>query len=350
MTDGEHRPTVLVVDDHRFSRTVLTRILSAAGYRIATAENGAEALASLQSMDPDAFILDAEMPGMDGIELCVRLREDPRFHVTPILISTATEDRYLLRSAFSAGCDDFLLKPLEPLVVVARLGGLLKKADYYRQLERIRSDLARYVSPRIRALIERRVRQRDSAPAPEERDVVVLFSDIRGFTSLARSLPPTVLFDAVSRHLGIQVETVYEYHGYVDKFGGDGLMAVFDGPTMAVDACRCAQDLLRRTAALPAVGGVGPVPMGVGIHAGPVVVGNIGAGVHLDYTAIGDTVNIAARLCGRAEPMTAVVSDAVHAAAAGQSRELAFGPARQATIRGLDEPVTLYYLRCPKAA
>ena len=78
MTDGEHRPTVLVVDDHRFSRTVLTRILSAAGYRIETAENGAEALASLQSSDPDAFILDAEMPGLDTARLAPRIRDTAR--------------------------------------------------------------------------------------------------------------------------------------------------------------------------------------------------------------------------------------------------------------------------------
>ena len=350
MSSGEHKPIVMVVDDHRFSRTVLTRILSAAGYSIRTAEDGEGALALLAEIQPDAFILDAEMPGMDGIELCVRLREDPRYRMSPILISTATEDRYLLRSAFSAGCDDFLLKPLEPLVVVARLGGLLKKADYYQQLERIRADLARYVSPRIRGLIERRVRQRDAVPAPEEREVVVLFSDIRGFTGLARSLPPTTLFDAVSRHLGTQVETVYEHRGYVDKFGGDGLMAIFDGPSMALDACRCALDLMERTAALPPVAGAGAVPVGIGIHAGPVVVGNIGAGMHLDYTAIGDTVNIAARLCGYAEPMCTVVSDAVHRLADDSSADLAFSEAQEVRIRGLDEPVTLYHLRRPRAA
>lgn len=337
-----------MVDDHRFSRTVLSRILNAAGYRVEVAKSALEALELVRSHEPDAFILDTEMPGMDGIELCWRLREQARFRVTPILVCTTNEDRYLLRSAFTAGCDDFLVKPLEPLLVVARLGGLLKKSDYYKQLERIRADLARYVSPRIRKLIERRAADQSASPPPQQREVCILFSDIRGFTALSQSIEPTELFRAVSQHLGTQVECVYTHHGYVDKFGGDGVMAVFDGEEMAYDACRCALDIMERVSTLPPLSDDSPVPVGVGIHAGPVVIGNIGSGDHLDYTAIGETVNVAARLCGHADPMTIIVSEAVHDRVAGAS-ELAFGKGESVIIRGLGMPVTLYHLHrsCP---
>lgn len=340
----ERKPTVLVVDDHRFSRTVLSRILNAAGYRVDVAKSAPEALDRVRYCEPDAFILDTEMPGMDGIELCWRLREQLRFRVTPILVCTTSEDRYLLRSAFTAGCDDFLVKPLEPLLVVARLGGLIKKFDFYKQLEGVRADLARYVSPRIRKVIESRAENPNASPLPQQREVCVLFSDIRGFTALSQCIEPTELFRAVSQHLGTQVECVYAHHGYVDKFGGDGVMAIFDGDEMAYDACHCALDIMDRVDALPPLSDSSPVPVGVGIHTGPVVIGNIGSGDHLDYTAIGETVNVAARLCGHAAPRDVIVSQAVHEAVESAAT-FAFGKGESVTIRGLASPVTLYHLR-----
>lgn len=344
LVSDERKPIVLVVDDHRFSRTVLSRILNAAGYRVEVAKSAPEALEQIRHCEPDAFILDTEMPGMDGIELCWRLREQSRFRITPILVCTANEDRHLLRSAFTAGCDDFLVKPLEPLLVVARLGGLIKKFDYYKQLERVRADLARYVSPRIRKVIESRAEDPSASPLPQQREVCVLFSDIRGFTALSQCIEPTELFRAVSQHLGTQVECVYAHHGYVDKFGGDGVMAIFDGEGMTHDACRCALDIMDRVGALPPLSDSNSVPVGVGIHAGPVVIGNIGSGDHLDYTAIGETVNVAARLCGHADPMDVVVSQAVHEAVRSTAG-FAFGKGESVLIRSLSAPVTLYHLR-----
>lgn len=345
MVAASEKPTVLVVDDHRFSRTVLTRILSAAEYDVEVCEDGERALEWLESNTPAAFVLDAEMPGMDGIELCWRLREDPRFRTAPILVSTANEDRYLLRAAFTAGCDDFLVKPLEPLVVVARLGSLLKKAQYYQELEEIRHELSRYVSPRIRKLIERQVSiDAPTGNEPALMDACILFSDIRGFTALSRTIDPTALFQTVSDHLGSQVDCVYRHQGYVDKFGGDGLMAIFDGESMASDACNCAIDIMERVNSINGAGVGHPVPLGIGIHAGPVVVGNIGSGEHLDYTAIGDTVNIAARLCGQAEAEDIIVSEAVQGSAE-LPEGFEFADPAEAAIRGLDEPFLLYHLR-----
>jgi class 3 adenylate cyclase len=341
MATGQKQPTILVVDGHPFSRAVLTRILEAAHYRVEVADSAGAAVAALEHKRPDAFVLDAEMPGMDGIELCWRLREDPRFRSTPVLIATANEDRYLLRAAFTAGCDDFLVKPLEPLVVVARLGGLLKKAEYFRELEDIRSELGRYVSPRIRNLIERRVASSDE---PALMDACILFSDIRGFTAMSQCIEPRALFQTVSTHLGTQVDCVYAHRGYVDKFGGDGLMAIFDGETMATDACQCALDIMERVQAMAGRDDVGPVPLAIGIHTGPVVMGNIGTGDHIDYTAIGESVNIAARLCGQASAADVIVSASVRERV-GERCDLRFEQPTRASVRGLSEPIMLYHLR-----
>ncbi|PWG64920.1 adenylate/guanylate cyclase domain-containing response regulator [Sediminicurvatus halobius] len=350
MASGEHSPIVLVVDDDPASRRALSRILEAAGYRTKLMGSMAAVRRYLARQEPDAFVLSAEMDGIDGIELCWRLREDERFRMTPILVATSSEDRYLLRSAFTAGADDFLVKPLEPLVVVARLGGLLKKREYYKQLEAARAELARYVSPRIRTLIERRLDSREPMQtAPTLEDVCILFSDIRGFTALSQTIDPPTLFRTVSEHLGVQVDCVYRHGGYVDKFGGDGLMAVFDGERMGEKACRCALDIIDRVGVLKPPGCSGAVPIGIGIHAGPVVLGNIGTGEHLDYTAIGESVNVAARLCGYAEPQSVIVSEALRERV-GDPRALDFREPRSVQVRGVSEPVLLYHLaRAPLA-
>lgn len=342
VTDAR-KPIILVVDDHRFSRTILSRILNTAGYSVEVATSGPEALGWVRHGEPDAFILDAEMPGMNGIELCWRLREQARFRSTPILVCTTNDDRYQLHSAFTAGCDDFLIKPLEPLLVVARLGGFIKKSDYYKQLERVRADLARYVSPRIRKVIESRTAGQSASPPPQQREVCILFSDIRGFTALSQYIKPTELFQAVSQHLGTQVECVHAHHGYVDKFSGDGVMAIFDGEGMVYDACRCALNIMDQVGTLPPLSDSSPVPIGIGIHTGAVVVGNIGNGDHLDYTAVGETVNVAARLCGHADPMDIIVSQAAHETV-GSTTDFAFGQGESVTIRGLTTPITLYHL------
>lgn len=340
---ADDQATILVVDADSDTRAGMERILTAARFRVVSAASAADATRWLVDHEPDAFILAADGDGIDGVGFCQWLRTEGRFRTTPILIATGRDDRYLLRAAFTAGCDDFLLRPLEPLVVVARIGGLMKKAEYFGQLEEIRAELARYVSPRVRHQIEWRVGSRSAAPGPALRDVCILFSDIRGFTALSETVAPEQLFSTVSEHLGMQVDCVYRHHGYVDKFGGDGLMAIFDGETMAVDACACALDIMSRVDTLAHAEGAGTVPLGIGIHAGPVVMGNIGTGDHLDYTAIGETVNIAARLCGHAASARVVVSEAV-AGRVGQRADLRFTGPETASIRGLSHPILLYHL------
>ncbi len=339
MNSGQRQRTIMVVDDQRFARTVLTRILEAANYCVLTAEDGVQALAMLAEHQPDAFLLDVDMPNMNGIELCEHLRELARFRMTPILMVTALEDPMVFRRAFAVGCDDFVEKPLSPLVVTARLGGQLKKYDYFRELERVRVNLARYISPRIRQMIEHS--GHTELPPPEEREVCILFSDIRGFTALSQNLPPTMLFSNVSRQLGAQVDAVYRNRGYVDKFGGDGIMAVFDGDSMAWDACRCALEIM--SAAAQIAEHEIPMPLGIGIHMGRAVVGNIGSGDHLDYSVIGNTVNLAARLCGYAHSQDIVVSEAVRVAVGDEPRFRFNGP-REAEIRGLAERIQIYQL------
>ncbi|MDN3516888.1 adenylate/guanylate cyclase domain-containing response regulator [Aquisalimonas lutea] len=316
-------------------------ILEPSGFLVDQAADPDAALDLARREAYDAFLLDVESHGDAGMGLCRQLRDEPGYYLSPILLTAAVDDRAVWQKAFAAGCDDLLRIPLEPVVVRARLVNLLEKADYAQELERVRANLARYVSPRLRQIVQNAA-PGDGFPPPEQQHVCILFSDIRGFTALAQSIPPGHLFASVSRHLGSQVEAVYAHGGYVDKFGGDGIMAVFDGEAMARDACACALEMIEANQAMQ--GDALEIPLGIGIHEGTVVAGNIGSGEHLDYTVIGNTVNLAARLCGWASPGDIVVSEAVRSAIADSPGLTCVEP-RTAQIRGVSDAITLYRLQ-----
>lgn len=340
MVNTKRQNRVMVVDNHQASMAALTRILESAGFAVTAVASTEQALVAAEDV-PDAFIVDVELPGIDGFELCQRLRQDPRYRFTPIIMMTDLEQGAILRRAFAAGCDDFLNKPLEPIVVIARLTGQLQKYEIFAQLDRVRRNLARYISPRLRRLIEQSCSSGDQLPA-QQREVCILFSDIRGFTALSQTIPAPMLFSTISRQLGTQVDIVYRHRGYVDKFGGDGIMAVFDSESMAWDACRCALEIMRQTERLH-LEDEPPMPVGIGIHMGTVVEGNIGSGEHLDFSVIGNTVNLAARLCGYAHSRDIIVSEHVREAV-GSDAEMHFVEPQQAHIRGLRNPIRLYRL------
>lgn len=332
--------TILIVDDQAVSRELLVRVLQDLGYRVLQADSGESALQIAEHEVIDGIMLDLKMPGMGGYETCRRLRADPRFQVTPIIAVTALDEPDALAQAFGAGCDDFITKPATPLVLDARLRSHLQRADLYRQLERVRRNLNRYVSPRTQRMVEK-FSGSGELPPPERVDVCVLFTDIRGFTQLSQSVDPEDLFALLSQQLAAQVELVYQYGGYVDKYAGDGVMAVFEGEGMARRSAQCALDIIYHAAAGPPDHKLFAV--GCGLHRGPAVIGNIGSPEHLDYSVIGESVNLAARLCGHAEPMSVVVSESLRRAV-GEVRGLRFGHCRDIHVKGFGQPITIFEL------
>jgi class 3 adenylate cyclase len=337
------RKTVLIVDDQSTARGVLRRMLERAGYRVMEAESGEQALALAAGTAVDAVVLDVKMPGIGGIETCRRLRATQRHRITPILVVTALDERQALTSAFAAGCDDFIPKPIEPVVLEARLHSHLQRAELYFQLERVRSSLNRYLSPRTRQIAEQ-YSESGVVPAPQQVDVCVLFTDIRGFTQLSQDIEAECLFALLSGQLAAQVDLVYRHGGYVDKYAGDGIMAVFEGEGRAVRGCLCALDIVAQARQVSSEAGERLVAVGCGMHQGPAVIGNIGSPEHLDYSVIGESVNLAARLCGFAEPMSIIVSDSVRHAVQTDS-QLYFDHPRSVVVKGFRQPVAVSELQ-----
>ena len=338
--------TVLVVDDTAVMRVLVSDILSSVGVTILEAESGEQAMQRARENTIDAFLLDVRMGDMNGIELCRALRSMDAYRNTPIVFITAVDQREVLQWALEAGADDFIQKPLHAMVLRRRLGNLLQKAAYIRQAESMSHSLRRYVSPRTEQMA-RTYATTGALPAPRQQEVCVLFTDARGFTEMSQELEPEAVFEILSRHLAAQAELVYRHGGYVDKYSGDGIMAVFDGAGMARKCCRCALDILDRSRELADLKGPGGIRFGIGIHQGYAMVGNLGSSEHLDYTIVGKTVNLAARLCGLAN-QSVVVSQVVRTAAADPP-EFVFQSERPVTIRGVRDPVTVYDLQRPAA-
>lgn len=334
--------TVLIADDDPSSRNLLQSILEGEGYDVIQADSGEQALAVTHTLLLDAFILNIQM---NGINLCRAIRQMERHRSTPIIFLTGSDTDETIDLAFSAGGDDFITKPVSPAAVRARVKSHLKRAEYSGRLEWLRSVLKQYLSRRTLDVVENAV-STGTLPPPQEQDLAVCFTDIRGFTAFAEETEPSHLFAMVSAVLADQVQIIHEFGGYVDKFGGDGVMAIFEGPDMVVQSCLCALRILD-SARLKDVGVTAHTNgFGIGIHTGRAVVGNIGSPEHLDYSAIGSAVNLAARLCGQAQAMSIVVSKAVRDAVAGDSR-LKFHSERQVPIRGIKEAVIVYTLSRP---
>jgi class 3 adenylate cyclase/ActR/RegA family two-component response regulator len=183
----------------------------------------------------------------------------------------------------------------------------------------------------------------------EELEVTVLFSDIRGFSTMAERLSARDIAQIVGRHLSAMAEIVVQHGGTIDKFQGDAVMAVFGAPDPLPDhaerALRCAISMQRRQAELNGEGWGSEMAeglhIGVGVNTGQVVAGAVGGGGRLEYTVIGDAVNIAQRLQSEAEGGEIVASASTVAAAPGIEAE----PVGARMVKGREEPVEVYRVR-----
>jgi len=334
--------TILVVDDLATIRRLVHGFLRQNGVRILEADCAEEAMRLASEHAIDGFLLDVNLGGTSGIELCRAIRAMDKYRSTPIIFVTSLDESAALQDALDAGGDDFIHKPIHPAILRARLNSLLQKTAYLRQVELMSLSLHRYVCPRTEQ-IARVYATTGILPAPKRHEVCVLFTDVRGFTELSQQLDLETLFRALSEHLAAQVSLVYKHGGYVDKFSGDGMMAVFDGADMALKSCLCALDILDFSNKRIQEEATKIHQLGMGIHKGEAMIGNLGSYEHLDYTLVGKTVNLAARLCGVADRLSIVVSQAVRDALAGDQR-VRFSEGREAVVRGFNRPLPIFDL------
>lgn len=341
----QHHNTILIVDDQPTTRLLCRQFLKSDGYKTIEAASGEEAIKLAEKLTFAGILLDLKMPGIGGTETCRRLRSITQHKVTPILIVTAMGEDAALSAAFDAGCDDFIVKPINPVVLRARLKGHIQRTELYYQLEQIRKTLNRYISPQTQKMVEQYA-DTGQYPPPKKQELSVLFTDIRDFTQLSQHIEPEHLFTLLSQHLAYQVELVYQYGGYVDKYAGDGIMAIFEGTDMAERSCLCALDIIDHAKNIANQEANHLFAVGCGLDEGLAIIGNIGSPEHQDYSVVGETVNLAARLCGYAKPMSIIVSKSIHSKIKGNAH-FHFSPKQDIEIKGFEQLIAVRKLTTP---
>jgi class 3 adenylate cyclase len=312
------------------------------------AEDGVRALEMLaETSDIDMVLSDINMPRMDGLTLLARLQE-LEDHPATVIVS-AYGDMANIRTAMNRGAFDFVTKPIDFADLEATIYKTLRNLEITRgyqrrqqEAERERGQLARYFSPGLVHCLTAEVDDIDLGA--QRRDVTSMFTDITGFTALVEGLEPSTIGPLLNEYLSGMTEIVFDSGGTLVKIVGDGMNVLFgapaDQPDHAARAVACALTLdayAERFRDRWHKKGVAVGATRIGINTGPALVGNFGGGQLFDYTAYGDTINIAARLEGANKQLGTriCVSDTVVEAMA----EFRGRPVGNVILRGRREPL-----------
>lgn len=343
-------PKVLLVDDEPDTLHLIRKILQAEGYQIFLATNGIEALDSIEKNSPDLLLLDLVMPQLDGMEVLKRLRIKDK--VTGVIMVSALSSENLVVQAMVEGADDFVGKPFTLKTIRVRLRQALEKSRLRKENlllqqelqeahDKIRTIFSRYMA----APVVERLLSSPTLPrlGGERHDTTVLFMDFSGFTSLAHELEPDRVLNVLNEHLALATEAILAQEGTIDKFIGDGVMALFNAPFEQEDhaqrAVRCAVTLRDRITSWGQANDPA-LKVRIGVHTGETLVGNIGTPEFMNYTAIGDAVNVAKRLQEACEANTILISE--DSANLLPDDMVNLKPLGQTTVRGRTTPVAIY--------
>ena len=363
---------ILVVDDVPENVRLLDAVLSSQGYEILQATDGRTALELASTAEPDLVLLDVLMPGIDGYEVCRRLREREETAVLPVIMLTASDGQEKTK-AIEAGADDFIPKPFDRDELFTRIRSLLRIKRYHdtikaqatqlrdlnrtleervqtqvEELERM-AKLRRFLSPQLAELI---VDSGDeSFLESHRREIVVVFCDLRGFTTFAESSEPEEVTTVLREYHDALGDLIHRFEGTLERFTGDGLMVFFndpmpcdDAPLRAIRMSLAMRDRVQGLAEAWSRRGF-DLSLGIGLAQGYATLGRIGFEGRFDYAAIGSVTNLAARLCASAEPwqvlaqhrVVAEAGDAVVSEELGSRDLRGFSrPIRTCQVRGLD--------------
>jgi len=313
---------ILIVDDEPFNLDLLEQELQEQGYEIERANDGAEALEKVETFKPDVILLDYMMPRMNGIEAVERLRKNEKHGAIPVILLTAKGSQEDKARGLDAGADDYVVKPFEPVELLARVRSMMRIKQMHDSLEEWNRTLAarveqqvgeiermkrlrRYLSPQIAdTLIES---NDESLFKTHRREITVVFLDLRGFTAFSDSAEPEEVMELLRGYHAAMGKLIFKYEGTLERFAGDGIMIFFNDPLPCADhtekAVRMAAEMRSRIEDLR-TGWLKrgyDLDLGIGLAASYATLGNIGFEGRMDYGAVGNVTNLAARLCDEAK-------------------------------------------------
>ena len=332
---------LLVADDNKVNRLLLTRNLELMGHRVASAENGRMALEMLRRESFDLLLLDLEMPEMNGFEVLEQLGRDLALRDVPVIVTSSLEGLDNVVRSIELGAEDYLTKPVNVVLLKARIGASLEKKRLRDQQKEL---VRRFATPEVAQDLQ----QSGFALGGKRVRGSVLFSDIRDFTPLVESQPPEETIELLNTYYTLMFDAISGHGGIVSQIAGDGLMAIFGAPLPlpdpATSAVRTALEMVELVELFDAertAGGKPAIRIGVGIASGEMVAGYTGTSRRATYTCIGDTVNLAARLETHTKTVgrMILIDGATRTTLPGDITVEALGPV---AIRGKAEPVDVF--------
>jgi class 3 adenylate cyclase len=306
---------ILAVDDQPENLGLLNRVLEMAQFDVRAATSGQAALQAARADLPDLILMDISMPGMDGFEVCKKLKADPKTKDVPVVFLTGRSDTEHLVKGFELGAVDYITKPFNN-------SELLHRINTHLELSHLRKNLERQVSEQTNEILAANSEMEKSnrvysSFVPREfltqlgrdnildvqlgdhvqTEMTILFADIVDFTSLSEKMGPQASFKFINAYLSWISPIIRMNNGFIDKYIGDAIMAIF--PENADDALQTAvgmQQAMQRFNKQFVSAGIPPIRIGIGLHKGSLMLGVIGEAERMETTVISDAVNVAARL------------------------------------------------------
>jgi class 3 adenylate cyclase len=288
--------TILVVDDNRVNSLLLSRGLEQQGHTVAFAENGRQALDLLRDRDFDLILLDVLMPELDGYQVLAELKLDTRLRDIPVIMTSSLDELDSVVKCVEMGAEDYLTKPVNPVLLNARISASLEK-------KRLRDQQRELISKFATREVAEDLLTSGFSLGGKHVDASALFCDIRSFTTIVEAREPAETIELLNDYYTLMMDAIGAEGGIVNQMVGDGLMAIFGAPLprddhrrRAVLAARQMVELIRLFNEDRAARDKLQIQIGIGIASGPVVAGYTGTLHRATYTCVGDTVNVAARL------------------------------------------------------
>ena len=287
---------LLIVDDNKVNRLLLSRNIELLGHRASLAENGRVAMEMLKSQSFDLLLLDIEMPEMNGFEVLEAIKSDTELRELPVIVTSSVEGLDNVVRCIELGAEDYLPKPVNKTLLSARVSSSLEK-------KRLRDEQKRLLERFATTEVAQDLQETGFSIGGKRTNASVLFCDIRNFTTMSENLAPEATIDFLNTFYTLMFEAVTSNGGIVSLMLGDGLMALFGVPQPLENSAQSAvaagyemHNMIDMLNVERSAEGDEALRIGVGIATGEVVAGYAGTNDRATYTCIGTTVNLAARL------------------------------------------------------
>ncbi|MBF0441925.1 MAG: response regulator, partial [Oligoflexales bacterium] len=305
---------VLVVDDMKDMRDLITRILKSRGFRFATARNGIEGLKKAAELKPDLAIIDWMMPKLTGIEMIEKMLQNENLKTIPTILLTAKSDEESKTQGIKKGAHAYLGKPFDQLELFSLIENLIHLKEGEEKIRQLNRELTEKVLKRF--LPHKLVDDISSGnkildDKPKLMEVTILFSDLSGFTERSEEVGAHLISTILNTYFDRMTRIIFEYGGTIDKFLGDGIMVIFGAPEesssavqveKAINCALAMQSALRELNSDWEKMDIKEFSMRIGIHKGSGIVGSFGGEMRSEYTVIGPVVNMASRIEKSAAP------------------------------------------------